>query len=80
MTARIARKSCTKYLTSKTLFGCKLPNEQALGILWNVEPDTLGFKIAIKEKPLIRRGILSPLSSIYNPLGLGDLFCLKENR
>ena len=26
---------------------CKLLNEQALGILWNVEADTLGFKIAI---------------------------------
>ena len=35
--------------------GCKLPDEQALGILWNVEADTLGFKITIKEKPLTRR-------------------------
>ena len=57
--------------------GCKLPDEQALGILWNVETDTLGFKIAIKEKPLTRRGMLSTLSSIYDPLGLGAPFLLK---
>ena len=48
-----------------------------LGILWNVEADTLGFKIAIKEKPLTRRGMLSTLSSIYDPLGLGAPFLLK---
>ena len=57
--------------------GCKLPDEQVLGILWNVEADTLGFKIAIKEKPLTRRGMLSTLSSIYDPLGLDAPFLLK---
>ena len=60
--------------------GCKLPDEQALGILWNVETDTLGFKIAIKEKPLTRRGMLSTLSSIYDPLGLGAPFLLKVKK
>ena len=60
--------------------GCKLPDEQRLGILWNVEADSLGFKIAIKEKLLTRRGMLSTLSSIYNPLGLGAPFLLKANR
>ena len=38
---------------------------------------TLGLKIAIKEKPLTRRGMLSTLSSIYDPLGLGAPFLLK---
>ena len=57
--------------------GCNLPDEQALGVLRNVEADTLGFKIAIKEKPLTRRRMLSTLSSIYDPLGLGAPFLLK---
>ena len=57
--------------------GCKLLDEHTLGILWNVEADTLGFKIAIKEKPLTRRGMLSTLSSIYDPLGFGAPFLLK---
>ena len=60
--------------------GCKLPDEQALDILWNVEASTLGFKIAIKEKPLARRRMLSTLSSIYDPLGLGAPFLLKEKQ
>ena len=57
--------------------GCKLPDEQASGILWNVEADTLGFKIAIKEKPINRRGMLSTLSSIHDPLGLSAPFLPK---
>ena len=54
----------------------KLRDEEALGILWNVEAVTLGFKISIKEKPLTRRGMLSTLSSIYDRLGLGAPFQL----
>ena len=51
-----------------------LPEERALGVLWNVENDTLGFKVNLKEKPLARRGVLSVLNSIYDPLGFVHLF------
>ena len=54
-----------------------LPKDRALGVLWNVENDTLGFKVNLKEKPLTRRGVLSVLSSIYDPLGFGAPFLLK---
>ena len=54
-----------------------LPEERALGVLWNVEDDTLGFKVNLKEKPSTRRGVLSVLSSIYDPLGFGAPFLLK---
>ena len=54
-----------------------LPEERALGVLWNVETDTLGFKVNLKEKPLTRRGVLSIFSSIYDPLGFGAPFLLK---
>ena len=59
------------------VLGYPLPDEQVLGIFWNVEVDTLGFKIAIKEKLLTRRGMLTTLSSIYDPLGLGAPILLK---
>ncbi|XP_072037120.1 uncharacterized protein [Amphiura filiformis] len=36
-----------------------LPSERALGLQWQVEADTLGFKIAVKDRPVTRRGILS---------------------
>ncbi|KAK3726566.1 hypothetical protein QZH41_001952, partial [Actinostola sp. cb2023] len=46
-----------------------LPLERALGVQWYVENDVFQFKIVIQDKPLTRRGILSTVSSIYDPLG-----------
>lgn len=43
--------------------------ERALGVQWNVHADTFSFKIANKEKPATRRGILSIICSVYDPLG-----------
>ncbi|MEL7343074.1 MAG: hypothetical protein AAGM67_21500, partial [Bacteroidota bacterium] len=40
-------------------------SERALGVQWNIQPDTLGFNISIKDKPVTRRGILSIVSSVY---------------
>jgi hypothetical protein len=49
-----------------------LPTEPALGVLWNVEADTFGYSISLKDKPLTRRGILSVVSSVY---ALAPWFC-----
>ena len=46
-----------------------LPSEKALGMLWFPEEDQFGYKIAIKERPKTGRGILSTMSSVYDPLG-----------
>ncbi len=43
--------------------------ERALGVQWNVSSDTFGFAIVIKDRPATRRGILSIISSVYDPLG-----------
>ena len=58
----------------------RLSEERALGVLWNVGNDTLGFKVNLKEKPLTRRGVLSVLSSIYDPLGFGTPFLPKAKQ
>ncbi|XP_071058619.1 uncharacterized protein [Pseudochaenichthys georgianus] len=47
-----------------------LPVERALGVQWCVESDVFKFKIMIKDKPITRRGILSMVSSIFDPLGI----------
>ena len=47
-----------------------LPMERTLGIQWCIESDTFQFRIQLKDKPLTRRGILSTVSSVYDPLGL----------
>ncbi|XP_078381445.1 uncharacterized protein LOC144664208 [Oculina patagonica] len=43
--------------------------ERALGVQWNVLADTFSFKIAKREKPATRRGTLSIICSVYDPLG-----------
>ena len=53
-----------------------LPQDQVLGVLWNIE-DVFGFKFALKSKPMIRRGVLSVLNSVYDLLGFGASFLLK---
>ncbi|XP_072168946.1 uncharacterized protein [Diadema setosum] len=54
-----------------------LPIERTLGVLWNVETDDFGFKVHLKEKPATRRGILSMVSSLYDPLGFLAPFILR---
>lgn len=46
-----------------------LPVEIALGVQWCVQSDSFKFKIILKDRPLTSRGILSTISSIYDPLG-----------
>ena len=54
--------------------------ERALGVHWCIESDTLQFRIELKDKPLSRRGILSTVSSIYDPLGLVAPVILQGKR
>ncbi|XP_077865856.1 uncharacterized protein LOC144352901, partial [Saccoglossus kowalevskii] len=53
-----------------------LPTQRALGVHWKVEPDALGFQINIQDKPPTRRGILSVVSSVFDPIGLAAPFIL----
>ena len=55
----------------------KIPIERALGVRWNVSSDTFGFAIVIKDRPATRRGILSTVSSVYDPLGFVAPFILS---
>ena len=53
-----------------------LPVERALGVSWFVEADHFGFKVFTKDRPCTRRGILSAVSSLYDPLGMAAPFIL----
>ena len=46
-----------------------LPVERALGMRWDIEQDCFTYKINPKDKPSTRRGLLSIVSSVYDPLG-----------
>lgn len=47
-----------------------LPVQRSLGTYWCIESDTFGFRIQLRDKPATRRGILSTISSVYDPLGI----------
>ncbi|XP_062248605.1 uncharacterized protein LOC133957162 [Platichthys flesus] len=50
--------------------------ERALGVQWCVEADYFQFRVVVKENPLTRRGVLSTVASIYDPLGFVAPFIL----
>ena len=45
-------------------------HERALGVIWNIKKDTLGYKISLENNPNItKRSLLKVLASIYDPQG-----------
>ncbi|XP_048753936.2 uncharacterized protein LOC125665332 [Ostrea edulis] len=54
-----------------------LPIERALGVQWCVDSDIFQFKLDFNKKPLTRRGILSMVSSMFDPLGFLAPLLLK---
>ncbi|XP_070407941.1 uncharacterized protein [Nothobranchius furzeri] len=53
-----------------------IPSERALGIQWHIKSDCLKFNINLKDQPATRRGILSTVASLYDPLGFVAPFLL----
>ena len=54
-----------------------LPYEKALGMTWDLKDDVLTFLASIKTKPSTRRGMLSSVSSLFDPLGLVSPFTVR---
>ena len=46
----------------------QLPLERALGVYWDVQSDTFKFKALQAYKPSTKRGVLSVVSSLFDPL------------
>ena len=47
---------------------------------WKVESDVFGFSVTPKDKPWTRRGILSVVSSVFDPLGMAAPFILPAKQ
>ncbi len=46
-----------------------LPMQRSLGLLWNLDTDCFNFHIQKDRRPYTRRGLLSVINSLYDPLG-----------
>ena len=59
----------------------RLPVEHALlNIQWCGKSDVFEFRIVVNDQPPTRRGILSVVSSIYDPLGFAAPFTLPAKK
>ena len=50
--------------------------ERALVVQWKVSSDTFSFNINTRDRPATRRGLLSFISAVYDPLGFVAPFIL----
>ncbi|XP_034382324.1 uncharacterized protein LOC117726257 [Cyclopterus lumpus] len=55
----------------------ELPVDRALGIKWDVKADHFQLNVSVKDQPATRRGILSTVASLYDPLGFVAPVLLK---
>lgn len=46
-----------------------LPLQRSLGLSWNLKTDSFTYLVSCEEKPFTRRGVLSTVNSLYDPLG-----------
>ncbi|KAL3968170.1 collagen beta-1,O-galactosyltransferase [Sarotherodon galilaeus] len=51
------------------LDGDAVPTQRSLGLSWDVKRDTFTFQVSVSDKPFTRRGILSTINSLFDPLG-----------
>lgn len=54
-----------------------LPHERSLGVIWDTNKDCLTFEFTDYAKPDTRRGVLSTVASIFDPLGFIAPFTMK---
>ena len=47
----------------------ELPLQRSLGVCWNLITDMFTFRVQVDDKPFTRRGVLSVVNSIFDPLG-----------
>ncbi|XP_076857275.1 uncharacterized protein LOC143511532 [Brachyhypopomus gauderio] len=51
------------------LDGDSATTHRSLGLSWDVKRDIFTFQVSIKDKPFTKRGVLSTINSLYDPLG-----------
>ena len=53
------------------------PNHRTLGLMWDTDEDVFRVNVRIDEKPFTRRGILSTINGVYDPIGFSAPCILK---
>nr|XP_020483745.2 uncharacterized protein LOC109978925 [Labrus bergylta] len=48
------------------------PMQRSLGVSWDVAGDVFTFQVSTEEKPYTKRGVLSTINSLFDPLGFAS--------
>ena len=78
--ATIPKEECAASATDLDLALGEPKTERALGVQWCVTSDTFRFRVVVKNNPFTRRGVLSTVASIFDPLGFVSPFILVGKR
>ena len=65
----IPKKDRAEKIRNLDLTKEEMPIERALGIQWCTERDEFQFNMMMRSRPCTRRGVLSAVSYVYDPLG-----------
>lgn len=57
-----------------------LPAKLSLGVCWDLENDVFTFHVSLPGKPFTRRGVLSVINSVYDPLGVAAPVMLEGRK
>ena len=76
----IPKEKLSKQLENVNIDWEDLPCERALGIKWNPNNDTIGYHVNLPEQPATKRGLLSTIFSIYDPLFIVSPLIIRAKR
>lgn len=74
--ATIPKEECAEAAKDKDMALGELHMERALSVQWCMASDEFQFRVVVKRNPLTRRGVLSTVASVYDPLGFVAPFIL----
>ena len=72
----IPKEECAQDATDLDMALGEQKMERALGVQWCISSDKFQFRVEVKEHPFTRRGVLSTVASIFDPLGFVAPFIL----
>ena len=67
--ASLPPEDLNKGLTDINLVLDLAPLQNSLGLSWNIKADMFSYKFSDSAKPLTKRGVLSVVNSLYDPMG-----------
>lgn len=70
VTQAFCPEDCAAVIKDLDLGGEETQSQRSLGLIWETKTDTFTFSVATTHKPFTRRGVLSSVNNVFDPLGL----------